>query len=195
MNKFKVNLGVLVLIISSCSLMACNTENKKSDTVVTTETQQAVGNTESKTKTVQQDHKASQIIAQYLVLKDALVGDNAEASAQASKKLLVTLDNFKADQFNSDEQLKLAQILENSKQQATQISTSDLAKQREQFLKLSENMLDLVAITGAPQQLYQQHCPMYNNNQGGSWLSAQKEIKNPYFGSSMLTCGMVQREI
>ena len=35
--------------------------------------------------------------------------------------------------------------------------------------------------------VYYQYCPMKN----GYWLSKEKDIKNPYYGSSMLTCGKV----
>jgi hypothetical protein len=36
---------------------------------------------------------------------------------------------------------------------------------------------------------------MANNNKGALWLSEVKEIKNPYFGSKMLTCGSVKKQI
>jgi Cu(I)/Ag(I) efflux system membrane fusion protein len=43
--------------------------------------------------------------------------------------------------------------------------------------------------------IYVQHCPMADNNKGADWLSTEKEIRNPYFGSSMLTCGEVTSEL
>jgi Cu(I)/Ag(I) efflux system membrane fusion protein len=30
------------------------------------------------------------------------------------------------------------------------------------------------------------------NNKGAYWLSNEREIKNPYFGSEMLECGSVE---
>jgi len=36
---------------------------------------------------------------------------------------------------------------------------------------------------------YYQYCPMANNDQGAYWFSAEKEIRNPYFGEMMLSCG------
>ena len=39
--------------------------------------------------------------------------------------------------------------------------------------------------------LYIQHCPMADQEKGADWLSREKEIRNPYFGKSMLTCGEV----
>ncbi|HNK84737.1 MAG TPA: mercury transporter, partial [Flavobacteriales bacterium] len=41
--------------------------------------------------------------------------------------------------------------------------------------------------------IYLDHCPMYNG--GADWLSREKAIKNPYYGSSMLTCGSVKETI
>ena len=53
----------------------------------------------------------------------------------------------------------------------------------------------MIAITGTDKKLYQDFCPMYNNNKGAQWLSTTEEIKNPYFGSKMMGCGKVQKEI
>ena len=36
---------------------------------------------------------------------------------------------------------------------------------------------------------------MANDDKGGYWLSIEKEIKNPYFGSKMLKCGEVKGTI
>ncbi|EKF53808.1 hypothetical protein I215_15663, partial [Galbibacter marinus] len=47
--------------------------------------------------------------------------------------------------------------------------------------------------TGTENTLYQQFCPMYDG--GSAWLSLSKDIKNPYYGSQMLNCGKVQKEI
>jgi Cu(I)/Ag(I) efflux system membrane fusion protein len=38
---------------------------------------------------------------------------------------------------------------------------------------------------------YIQKCPMANNNKGAVWLSMEEEIRNPYYGDAMLTCGSV----
>jgi Cu(I)/Ag(I) efflux system membrane fusion protein len=43
--------------------------------------------------------------------------------------------------------------------------------------------------------VYIQHCPMADSNNGADWLSQEKEIRNPYFGESMLKCGEVKKEI
>jgi Cu(I)/Ag(I) efflux system membrane fusion protein len=39
--------------------------------------------------------------------------------------------------------------------------------------------------------VYKEYCPMAFDNKGAYWLSESEEIRNPYFGKSMLTCGEV----
>jgi hypothetical protein len=36
---------------------------------------------------------------------------------------------------------------------------------------------------------------MANENNGADWISAEKNIRNPYFGDKMLTCGTVKTVI
>jgi hypothetical protein len=35
---------------------------------------------------------------------------------------------------------------------------------------------------------------MADEGKGAIWISELKDIKNPYFGSEMLTCGSVRKE-
>ena len=72
---------------------------------------------------------------------------------------------------------------------------SDIAHQREHFKILSKDIIDMVAITGTKMKVYEHYCPMYDNKNGGAWLSMNEEIRNPYFGNKMLKCGEVKREI
>jgi membrane fusion protein, copper/silver efflux system len=36
---------------------------------------------------------------------------------------------------------------------------------------------------------------MADSNKGADWLSLEKEIRNPYYGDAMLSCGSVERTI
>lgn len=38
------------------------------------------------------------------------------------------------------------------------------------------------------------HCPMAFDFTGADWLQETGEVRNPYFGSEMLTCGTVKQE-
>ncbi|MDQ8185498.1 efflux RND transporter periplasmic adaptor subunit [Pelagicoccus sp. SDUM812002] len=41
------------------------------------------------------------------------------------------------------------------------------------------------------QELYRMHCPMVYPDRGADWLQSSGDLRNPYFGASMLTCGEV----
>jgi hypothetical protein len=60
---------------------------------------------------------------------------------------------------------------------------------------LSKDMYDLVKKFAAGERIYANYCPMYNDDKGAIWLSETEEIKNPYYGSVMLTCGKVTETI
>lgn len=70
---------------------------------------------------------------------------------------------------------------------------SGLETQRMHFAALSQEMIRLVRKAGLQQgAIYVDYCPMALNDKGAYWLSAEKGIRNPYFGEQMLTCGEVK---
>lgn len=142
-----------------------------------------------------QNSEAEKILADYMTLKNALVETNKKAAASAGKKLESSLKNFKVNSYTSKEKQELTDIKESAIEHAEHISRSEMDHQREHFEMLTKDITDMVTITGTNHTLYQQFCPMYNDNKGGQWLSMEKEIRNPYFGSKMMKCGKVQKEI
>jgi len=63
---------------------------------------------------------------------------------------------------------------------------------RGDFALLSDQMAVLASTFGPPgRTIYQIRCPMAFNNRGAAWLQADREVRNPYFGASMLRCGSV----
>ena len=71
-------------------------------------------------------------------------------------------------------------------------NSQDVSKQRNFFSTLSINMYQLIKVSKQEIPIYYQKCPMYKDDKGGKggvWLSKESGIKNPYFGSRMMTCG------
>jgi hypothetical protein len=110
--------------------------------------------------------------------------DNLTLNASQNANLEAVLKDY----FN----LKDALVADDT-EHAEHIGKSDIKHQREHFKMLSKDITEMVAITGTNMKLYEQFCPMYDG--GSAWLSMREEVRNPYYGSSMLTCGKVQREI
>jgi Cu(I)/Ag(I) efflux system membrane fusion protein len=69
----------------------------------------------------------------------------------------------------------------------------DIESQREHFEMLSEQILEMTESFGIEKdKVYKQFCPMAFDDKGAYWLSEIEEIRNPYFGDDMLTCGEVK---
>ena len=52
-----------------------------------------------------------------------------------------------------------------------------------------------VKLFGVNEKVYEQFCPMADNDNGAYWLSLSEVIENPYFGSKMMKCGSVESVI
>lgn len=128
-------------------------------------------------------------IPAYLKLKDALVASAPDQVSAEAKKLKAALQALSTKDLSQMEtgHLKQSIAMVDAMSQST-----ELEKQRASFVILNENLVAIVRNMQHPNQtLFVQKCPMANNNQGALWLSDQKEIRNPYFGDAMLTCGEV----
>ncbi len=152
---------------------------------------------DSSPMTVRESQTTSPVIDSYLKIKNALVADNGKEAALAGKGLVNAFDNFDKSSVPAVKMSELKEIIEDARENADHISENkgDIDHQREHFDLLSTDIKDLIAIAGADRTLYQIFCPMYNNGEGGMWLSANNEIKNPFYGSKMMTCGEVKTVI
>ncbi|MDP2040388.1 MAG: DUF3347 domain-containing protein [Algoriphagus sp.] len=151
--------------------------------------------TTAKAMAVKSSKSTTAIIEGYLAVKDALVADD---QATASIKSVALVSDLKAydiasSQANDPEELERLQV--EATGFAEKLAAGDIAAQRESFQSLSVTMKEFLKIAGVDRTLYHQYCPMYKGNKGGMWLSANENIKNPLFGSSMLTCGRVEETL
>lgn len=122
------------------------------------------------------------LLTDYYNIKNALVtGDAASASAHAKAFLQKanTIDYKVISEGN-------VQALSSS---AGKIAEAEnIQQQRVYFALFSTNMAAVAkAIKLTDQPIYQLYCPMKK----AYWLSSEKEVRNPYYGSKMLTCGEV----
>jgi Cu(I)/Ag(I) efflux system membrane fusion protein len=133
----------------------------------------------------------------YLNLKDALVADNLTDAQKAAVKMLQSLSNVDMTVFNDrahDTWMKLSAELESALEHAPHFKT--IEELRKAFQPVSKTMIALSkSLNPMNKTMYVQHCPMADNNKGADWLSLDKNIKNPYFGASMLTCGEVTETV
>ncbi|WP_085500459.1 DUF3347 domain-containing protein [Arenibacter troitsensis] len=195
MKSVKRTMSTMALAAVMIATVSCKDGNKKEATTpVSTEMhQKTMDDKEDMAMGKSQDAKAEAILKDYFSLKDALVNDDNSLAKELGNMLAQSLKSFDASSYSDNEQNELKDIIEDATEHAEHIGESDINHQREHFKTLSKDMTDIVAITGTSMTIYEQFCPMYDK--GTAWLSASKEIMNPYYGSQMLTCGKVQKEI
>ncbi|UOY06785.1 efflux RND transporter periplasmic adaptor subunit [Muricauda sp. SCSIO 64092] len=125
----------------------------------------------------------------YIKMKDALVASDASKVSDFAKSVS---EKMKAiPQKDLDKMLK-SHLAKSIEMLVTIENTDDLENQRAHFVVLNENLVAIAMnLTHMDSALYVQKCPMANSNKGAVWLSDNTEIRNPYYGDAMLTCGSV----
>lgn len=126
----------------------------------------------------------------YFAVKDALVKSDSKTASAKAKELETAINAVQMEKLSMDAHMVWMKVTKDLKEDVQAISTAtDIAKQRERFADLSKNMYGLIKASGTEQTVYYQFCPMMNDGKGANWLSKESAIKNPYYGSQMLTCG------
>ena len=137
--------------------------------------------------------EASQLKAvydNYFAMKDALVKTDAVSAAAKASAMLTALDGVQMGKLNNEEHTVWMKVENNLKTDAKRIKENkDIDDQREYFISLSKTMYELVKAGKPGETVYYQFCPMANDGKGANWLSKESVIKNPYYGSQMLSCG------
>jgi Cu(I)/Ag(I) efflux system membrane fusion protein len=122
-----------------------------------------------------------QLLPRYLELQSALADDDL-AAAQTALKAMMAVTGHAGP---------LPDLLH------TVMGAGNLDIMRGSvFAKISDALITV--ISAHPDLLEtsvaRMHCPMAMSGEGGDWLQTSDQLKNPYFGADMLTCGtLVER--
>ena len=127
------------------------------------------------------------VLASYLKMKDAFVAsDSIKVSvfARETAKHMMAIDESDLGKMAESHFSKSLQMLNSIAE------NTNLKIQRNHFVSLNQNLIPFaINIKNLNPTLFIQKCPMANNNKGAFWISATKEILNPYYGEQMMTCG------
>ncbi len=138
-------------------------------------------------------HQLGKVVKGYLAMHKALAADQADRTIQEAKS---TLDAVAAvdmalvsGQKHTDwmkHEAELKRILSGTGE------TKEIEDIRKDFAVLSELIIStLNQFKASSPTLYRFKCSMAFNNRGATWLQADEEPANPYFGKMMLRCGDV----
>jgi Cu(I)/Ag(I) efflux system membrane fusion protein len=135
------------------------------------------------------------LVAAYLVLQEKLAGDDLPGSREALESLDARLDALSPADLDTGARTAWDGVARDLSGALTQArGASDLHGVRSAFGSLTTAVLVLEKAFGPPTKETHRllFCPMAFNNQGAFWLQTGDAVRNPYFGSSMLTCGEVR---
>lgn len=154
------------------------------------------GKKDIKSITISQEAKEAlqPLYQEYLTMKDALTADQLTNAQEAASNMQAALSRINMSLFTGEAHnvwMQHSSELEKAIQHVAHFKTVE--EVRKAFQQASDHM---VALTGTfhpyNETLYVQHCPMASENKGADWLSLEKEVRNPYFGESMIGCGEVK---
>ena len=188
MKNVIISSVVLALFFASCS----SDSNKAAESsAVKTESETNVATTDVKKNPI------SDLLTEYLQLKNALTKDNTNDAAAAGKELVTAIGKVDVNDMTAEQKQTFDDISPDATEQAEHIgdNSGKIEHQREHFAMLSTDVNDLITAFGTDQKLYQDYCPIYGDGKGAIWISETKEIKNPYFGNIMLNCGKLKTEL
>jgi hypothetical protein len=139
---------------------------------------------------VQETNPLSGVYDSYFAVKDALVKTDGVLASTNAKTLLNAINEVKMDQLSMGVHMVWMKVFKNLKEDAAHIAdTKVISQQRSHFDSLSKSIYEVLKVSKQEIPTYYQFCPMANNGKGANWLSKEETIKNPYYGSQMMSCG------
>jgi hypothetical protein len=137
------------------------------------------------------------VFTSYVGMKDAFVSSDAGKVKQESEKVSDALAKVDMKLLEGSAHNDWMNYLAPMQKSLSAIENSDgIETQRKEFSTVSDNLYKSIKAYGlGGTEAFYEFCPMAFNNEGGYWLSDSDEIRNPYFGDAMLTCGSVQERL
>ena len=135
----------------------------------------------------------SGLLTLYYDLKNALFRSDAVAASANARKLLDAINRADTKSLSASGFKIFSSLQSKLSYDARHIAeVQKIEHQREHFASLSINMYSLAkSIRLSMKPIYQDYCQMKK----AYWLSDEKEIKNPYYGSQMPDCGDIKNTI
>ncbi len=136
-------------------------------------------------------NQLNNVFQKYIDLKEAFANDNATIAQKSASELLKLIGkvDMKLLTNNNAHNHWMAITKEISTSAVAIEKNIDINIQRGHFKHLSAHLIKAVKLFGINKKVYEQFCPMADDNNGAYWLSLSEKINNPYFGAKMSKCG------
>jgi copper chaperone CopZ len=132
----------------------------------------------------------------YFKVKDAMVNTDTKATTAKAIELVAALAAVKMNELSTEVHVVWMKVMKELTADAKKIAASKkMDEQRKALIPLTKNIYALIKVAKAETSIYYQFCPMANGGKGANWLSKENEVRNPYYGSEMMSCGKVVETI
>ena len=129
------------------------------------------------------DDGLNAVYAQYARLTTALTKDDVEAAKIAANAIEAGATGVTGGNALASAAARIS-------------AASTVEAQRQAYGSLSQDIMRRVKASGlAEGQVHVQYCPMAFDNEGATWISSTREIRNPYMGQAMLSCGETRESV
>lgn len=124
-------------------------------------------------------------LSQYESVRTALAADDLDAAKMAAAGIVTESKASPKEPLTPEQTERQVAFAATVKL----ITTADsLNTAREGFKQLSKRAIHYAE---GKEGYYVAHCPMVPKDEG-NWVQTTKQIRNPYFGKNMLTCGSIR---
>ena len=199
MKNIILGIATLTTVLTACGN---SSSDKKENNIIAQQPAVLISDTATKQAPAVAEVKAAisikEILDNYLQIKNAFAKDNDKDAATAGNEMVKAFAGFNKAALTPDQAKVYNDVEDDAREHAEHIgmNAGKIEHQREHFDMLSKDMADLIKTFGnGGQTLYKDFCPMYNKGKGAYWISETKEIKNPYLGKAMPTCGTMKQEM
>ncbi len=139
----------------------------------------------------------TQALAAYIEMQGALASDELERVSVAAGDMAAALDRVDMNLLEGEPHMAWMEHLRAMQAALAELSMANhLDAARGAFRLLSASLSRAVEQFGVSEgPVYEMYCPMAFNNEGSHWLQTTRDLRNPYFGAAMLTCGEIRRTL
>jgi len=138
------------------------------------------------------------VYTDYFAIQKSLADDDFTSVRESSKKLEAALEKVDMKLLKGDAHMAwMSQMGEIQKTTDAIRKSEKISTARAAFLPLSETLIHTGDNFGIKfdEPVVHVHCSMAFDGKGGHWLQQGKEVRNPYYGKVMSSCGDVMKEL
>lgn len=131
--------------------------------------------------------QTADVLQIYLNLTDALVSDDSKTASLEADKLEESIKRIEPAKLQPKEKKAFEKVKAAILESAGKMSSAkNIKDQRLALAALSEELWAVVKVAeSVVGPVYYHYCPMKK----AYWISREADIRNPYYGRQMLTCG------